>query len=190
MTITGNHASDRSDTVGGGGGIYNAKTASARLVNVTIAGNSAATTVDGVPLGGGIAGPGPFTLRNTVIADNSIENVVGTSNCGVGGSVSVAMTIIDEGGNLQFPGADCGRWVTSLRGPAPGTTWRSYFPSASVDPLRPLDPAGVFFPVPAGPAVDTGVAGCSATDQTGRSAPRDGNGDGVAVCDAGAVEAQ
>lgn len=38
------------------------------------------------------------------------------------------------------------------------------------------------------PAVDAGVGTCSSQDQRGSSRPRDGDGDGVAVCDLGAYE--
>jgi LPXTG-motif cell wall-anchored protein len=39
------------------------------------------------------------------------------------------------------------------------------------------------------PAIDTGIAGpCPATDQRGQARPQDGNGDGTAICDVGAVE--
>ena len=39
-----------------------------------------------------------------------------------------------------------------------------------------------------GLAVDTGIGSCASHDQLVRSRPRDGNGDGVAVCDLGAYE--
>jgi hypothetical protein len=192
VTITGNSALDATDTAaapGGGGGIYNATGATAKLTNVTIAGNVAAisnmNTIP-LPLGGGIAGPGTFTLRNTVIANN----VAGATASNCGGSKP--MNIIDEGGNLQFPGNDCGRLVT-ITLPRTGTShtfWAPFFPTAVFDPLLPLDAVRtIFLPAPNGPAVDSGVAGCGPTDQAGRPAPRDGNGDGVVACDSGAVEA-
>jgi hypothetical protein len=144
--------------------------------------------VNGFALGGGIAGPGTYTLRNTVIANNAI--VDGTpSNCGLGGGIGLPLNIIDQGGNLQYPGSDCGRWITWAT--KFGTTrqfWRPDFATASIDPLLPLDARGVFVPLPRGPAIDIGSSGCGPTDQTGRASPLDGNGDGFAVCDAGAVE--
>ncbi|HLD66414.1 MAG TPA: choice-of-anchor Q domain-containing protein [Pseudomonas sp.] len=42
--------------------------------------------------------------------------------------------------------------------------------------------------LPGSPAIDAGIGDCSAQDQRGVSRPRDGNGDGVAVCDLGAYE--
>ncbi len=190
VTITGNRALDPSDTVGGGGGIYNAGTATATLTNVTIAGNVTATNVNGIPLGGGIGGPGAYTLRNSVIANNTVAGSVATSNCGLGGGLGRAMNIVDAGGNLQYPGSDCGFPFTR-----PGkfgssiSFWWPYFATASMDPLMPLDARSVFVPLARGPAVDIGVSGCGPTDQVGRAAPADGNGDGIAACDAGAIEA-
>ncbi len=42
--------------------------------------------------------------------------------------------------------------------------------------------------LPGSPAVDAGIAKCTAHDQRGVRRPQDGNGDGVAVCDLGAYE--
>ena len=188
VTITGNRAtSSESPSTGGGGGIYNADKANARLTNVTIADNSSVVATNGVPIGGGIAGPGVYTLRNTVIANNTIAGTQTISNCGWG----TTLNIIDEGGNLQFPGNDCGRWVT-LTNPRSGTQhtfWWPFIPAAGSNPLLPLLPQRFVFP-PAPSAVDTGVAGCGPTDQAGRRAPADGDGNGVAVCDVGAIEHQ
>ena len=190
VTITGNRATySQLDGIGGGGGIYNAVGARAKLLNVTIAGNVSSPNENNIPLGGGIAGPGSYTLRNTVIANNTTEGSGAPSNCGL----RTPLSIVDEGGNLQFPGDDCGRW---FRRPGKfGSTlsfWWPYFPTAAIDPLLPLDARWVYAPVPSGPAVDigvTGITGCHPTDQAGQAAPRDGNGDGVAACDAGAIEA-
>jgi hypothetical protein len=65
-----------------------------------------------------------------------------------------------------------------------------YIATASMDPLRPFDAMrGVFVPLAMGPAIDIGVAGCGPSDAVGPGVPRDGHGDSVAMCDAGAVEA-
>ena len=42
--------------------------------------------------------------------------------------------------------------------------------------------------LPGSPALDAGVGSCVSKDQRGVSRPKDGNGDGVAVCDLGAYE--
>jgi hypothetical protein len=192
VTITGNRATySQLASVGGGGGIYNASGALARLSNVTIAGNVSWPDANGVPLGGGIAGPGAYVLRNTLLANNAVVWPDGSagppSNCGAG----TPLNITDEGGNLQYPGSDCGRWVTKTnRFGLTFTFWWPYFATASMDPLLPFDAErGIFVPLAMGPAIDAGVDGCGPTDQTGRTAPADGNGDGLAECDVGAIEA-
>ena len=101
------------------------------------------------------------------------------------------MNIVNAGGNLQYPGGDCGFWFTRMSKFGPGVTyWRTYFATAAMDPLLPFDAQrGVFVPLARGPAVDIGVPGCGPTDQVGRSAPADSSGYGIAACDAGAIEA-
>lgn len=192
VTITGNRATfTQAASVGGGGGIYNASSGIAKLTNVTIAGNVSWPDANGVPLGGGIAGPGAYLLRNTLLANNAVvwpDGAAGpASNCGAG----TPLNITDQGGNLQYPGSDCGRWFTKTnRFGATFTFWWPYFATASMDPLLPFDARrGIFVPLAMGPAIDAGVTGCGPTDQTGRTAPADGNGDGQAVCDVGAIEA-
>jgi hypothetical protein len=191
VTITGNRATfSGSRQVGGGGGIYNAGGAVAHLDGVTISENVSSRTDAndplgaGVPMGGGIAGPGTFYLRNTVISGNTLVDG-SSSNCGL----AVGMSFVDQGGNLQFPGNDCGRWVTfqSPRGGIAHTFWWPYFPTAGANPLSALDPQRWVYP-PAADAVDGGTTGCGPVDQIGHAAPVDGNGDGSAACDAGAIE--
>ena len=139
----------------GGGAIWNSGTLTA--TNSTLSGNSA-----GDLGGGGIlnwpSGADTPHLRNTIVANNSDGNCSGT--------------MIDEGGNLQYPGTDCGGSITSA------------------DPL--LDPAGLqdnggptktIALQPASPAIDTAVlATCPPTDQRGVSRPQG------AGCDVGAFE--
>jgi hypothetical protein len=63
-----------------------------------------------------------------------------------------------------------------------------------VDPqLGPLGdnggPTQTHMPLAGSPAIDTATSGgCPAADQRGIGRPADGNGDGVAACDVGAVE--
>lgn len=188
VTITGNRATySNLDSIGGGGGIYNAGQASAKLTNVTIAGNSSAPNGNNIPLGGGIAGPGLYTLRNTIIASNTVDPSGAPSNCGI----YPAMHIVDDGGNLQFPGVECGQWVTVGAGMFARTVWRPVFPGTVTDPLQPFNAQqGIYHPDPGGPAVDRGVSGCGPTDQAGRRAPGGVAGASLALCDAGAVESQ
>jgi K319L-like, PKD domain/PKD domain len=161
VTITGNHATSTTNfSVGGGGAIYNAPNAHAELTNVTIVGNNASVRA------GGIAGT-PVTLHNTLVADNTGPD----GNCQSSGSPVEA----DGGGDLQFPGTSCGATIaTASKSPVTG----------------PLD--GVYELPPGSEAIDRGVGtsapACPATDEFGATRPIDGNGDGVATCDVGAVE--
>jgi hypothetical protein len=159
VTITGNHATSTTDSsVGGGGGIYNAQSGEATLTNVTIANNDSSVR------GAGIAGPGKFTLKNTLIANNT----------GPVGNCEPSMNIVNDGGNLQYPGNSCGASI----GTAPGSPIGTFVGSD-----------GTYELLPGRGAVDTGTnTGCPSVDQTGASRPVDGNGDGVDTCDVGATE--
>ena len=166
VTITGNHANESNvPSLGGGGGIYNATTGTADLTNVTIADNDASVNA------GGLAGT-PMTLHNVLIVDNT------------GGNGNCDHAEIDDGGNLQFPAGACG------------------VPVATLKPIGQLTD-GVYR-LPAGSeAIDHGTFGgrgphtfkgehvptrCPAGDQIGTRRPLDGDGDGTALCDTGAIE--
>jgi hypothetical protein len=169
VTITGNHADESSvPSLGGGGGIYNAATATgeATLTNVTVADNHATVNA------GGLAGK-PMRLHNVLIVDNS------------GGAGNCDKAEVDWGGNLQYPAGLCG------------------VPVATLKPVGPLT-NGVYR-LPAGSeAIDHGTARggvvsvngirrryasrCPSGDQIGTLRPLDGDGDGVARCDTGAIE--
>jgi uncharacterized repeat protein (TIGR01451 family) len=149
LTVT-NATFSGNSTTGDGGGIRNAGVAT--VTNATFSGNSASG-------GGGIHNAaGTLTLRNTIVANSSS-----------GGNCSGAIT--DGGGNLQYPGMDCGATITSA------------------DPM--LDPAGLqdnggptltIALQPGSPAIDTAVPPCPPTDQRGVLRPQG------AGCDIGAFE--
>jgi hypothetical protein len=92
----------------------------------------------------------------------SFKNIIlsNTTNCNGAG-----LSIIDNGGNLQSS-ASCGSLPVG---------------NANVNPS--------FVPQPGSPAIDAGVgAGCPSNDFYGTARPKDGNSDGSAICDIGAVE--
>ncbi|MEM7139927.1 MAG: choice-of-anchor Q domain-containing protein [Actinomycetota bacterium] len=68
-------------------------------------------------------------------------------------------------------------------------------PLVGVDPLLgPLQdnggPTSTRAPLAGSPAIDAATGTCPATDQRGETRPRDGDGDGAATCDIGAVEVE
>lgn len=145
-----------------GGGIY-VSDASATIINSTIAGN----------FGGGThsesGGNSSIAITNTIIANNLS-----------GGDCSG--TIIDGGHNLA---SDDTCSLDPANGSLPNT-----------DPLLgpPQDNGGPTLThalLPGSPAIDAGDdSACPDTDQRGVPRPIDGNGDGWAICDIGAVEVE
>jgi hypothetical protein len=174
-----------------GGALFNRGTATLR--NSTFSANSATGS------GGAIANLGTLRLNNVTVADNQgFAGTGGISN--LDGPVELSNTILSgNGGNTGIPTTDCEGTVVSRGHNFAGTCVMSGdtstdvvspFPDAQ---LGPLDDLGGFAPVrvpePASPAVDAGGNdSCEAFDQPGRFRPQDGDGDGAATCDIGAVE--
>ncbi|WP_293394089.1 CSLREA domain-containing protein [Nevskia sp.] len=155
------------------GGRYEGPTASARLINVTIAGN---------PLYG-LVNRGRISIANSIIAGNGLaadpENGVDQrdQNC------------LNEGVGTQFSqtgllrGTDSGNCATTLLVLNSDSFVTLMFPLALNNwqtPTFALRPGSI--------AVDAAVGACPSTDQRRVSRPRDGNGDGIAACDLGAYE--
>ncbi len=161
-------ADNRADVTGGG--IANAA-GTLTVVNTTLSGNGADVS------GGGLSNSGSATLQNTIIA-----NSVAGGDCAIGGGASSItafhMLIENTGSNA------CN--LTNSNGNRIG-----------VDPnLGTLTGAPAYFPLNAGsPAIDAGdniaclTPPVNSQSQNGIARPADGNGDGAAVCDIGAVEA-
>ena len=160
----------------------------ATLTNSTISGNT----------GSGIVNGGSLTLTNVTVAENSGAGLA----AGAIGSVSLKNSIMG-----QNSAADCtaSPGITSLGHnlDSDGACELSGLGDISkVDPkLGPLADNGGVVPtvVPhththallaGSPAIDAGDnSGCPVTDQRSIQRPLDGNGDGTAVCDRGAFEA-
>lgn len=160
VTVSGNRATSTDPNLQnlaarGGGGVYNA--GAMNMINVTIAGNESQV------LGSGLGGSpsSTTTLRNTLIVNNG----GGGTNCTAG------LTIVNEGGSLEYPGNSCGSTV----------------PTTASDPLGPLDSATVTYALPAGSeAVDVGP-NCPPIDELGTPRPQPGP-TGQLLCDSGAIE--
>lgn len=151
-----------------GGGIEN--TGALKLYNVTIVNNQASTG------GSGIFNDSSAILANTILADN-IQPGRGTNNCAGSRAIS------SGGYNLTSDASPCNFSATThdvINIP-------QYFDVA--------DRQNGIYSLLSGPAVDGGYPGsgpailaCPSSDQLGALRPVDGNGDGVAHCDIGAVE--
>ncbi len=151
---------------------------SGSLTNVTVVSNVAGTdTSVEKSLGGGVSGA--FMLHNTLLAFNTDKSATSNAAPDCAGAVSA-------GGNLVRDRSNCG--LLALLGDQFGTA------ATPIDPLvggLSLASAGPPFLVlrPASPAIDAANNDtCPADDQRGNPRSVDGNFDGKAVCDIGAVE--
>ncbi|MET1080577.1 MAG: choice-of-anchor Q domain-containing protein [Pseudomonas sp.] len=146
-----------------GGGIPRAQ-----LINVSIVGNT----------GYGLNNFGKLSLRNSLIIGNHDEYEEEALNC----------NNIGPQASYQASGL--------LLGNGPGNCTAELYRENSqtfTQVLYPLadnnNPALPTHALRAGsPALDAGLGSCTQHDQRGASRPRDGDGDGVAVCDLGAYE--
>jgi CSLREA domain-containing protein len=134
------------------------------------------------------------TLRNVTIAENdgsiavraSTGTTVGIRNSIVYNPLATQECETNAGGVLASLGSTLDRDGTCATGAAGD--------QPSVDPLLgPLadngGPTDTHRLLPASPAIDAGDDGsCTLQDQRGVARPRDGDGDGSARCDLGAVE--
>jgi predicted outer membrane repeat protein len=162
-TASGNYAYEH------GGGIYSDD--SVTLTNSTVSGNTAYYR------GGGITSDN-LTLTNTIVADNAVVVDDGVGNCSVNNVSSLGYNLADDD--------SCGfTEPTDL-----------VVSDAMLGPLQdnggPTETHALLSGGPTtvgSPAIDAGDnANCPATDQRGEERPFDGDYNGTASCDIGAVE--
>ena len=181
VTITGNTSK------GSGGGIFLSNGFTADLLNVTITNNTADSDGDNVAEEGGgifIASGGILNIKNTIIANNT-DNSTGAGAI-IYPDCSNAGTFNSQGHNLI--GNNTGCPFTSQTGDNVGTSASPI--NANLASLG-NNGGGIqtILLLAGSPAIDAGDnTGCPATDERGFARPADGNGDGIAVCDIGAVE--
>ncbi|PAU65004.1 hypothetical protein BZL41_08130 [Pseudomonas sp. PIC25] len=137
------------------------------LVNVTIAENQ----------GYGLENFGKVLIRNSLIVDNRDEYGELSLNCrNAGGTYSYQA----RGLLLGIDGNNC---TADIQVPDAEVLTKVIYPLA--DNNSTLQTHALRR---GSPAVDTGVGSCTSHDQRGSRRPRDGDGDGVEVCDLGAYE--
>lgn len=167
------------------------------LKNVTIAYNIADSNHDGTGDGGGLAvdNGASISLENSLIANN-IDNGNESPDCvtqiATGGGVVTSwennlIGKIDGCDNFNTPDFNDGDLIGTIDEPIDPVLY-------ALTGTLPHHPLGVGSPaidsgsdLPPHPSV--GHAGCSPVDQLGTTRPVDGNGDGTAICDIGAIEA-
>jgi predicted outer membrane repeat protein len=168
-TFSGNHAGAFGGAIAG-----NSET----VANSTFTANDAFA-------GAAIYIDGTLALTNTTIAGNSGYGIfkIASGTTTVANSIltgntpsNCAGSVADAGGNLRWPNTDAS-CVGAYGDPRLG-------------PLRTNGgPTSTMAPGVGSAAIDAGLgSGCLPTDQRGFPRPLDGNGDGTAVCDAGAYE--
>ncbi|MEN1728229.1 MAG: choice-of-anchor Q domain-containing protein, partial [Pseudomonadota bacterium] len=161
---------------GTGGGLTFTGSGNVTLNHVTLVGTGGGSGWS-VPFGAAlhVYDDMQISVGNSVIADNYSTGPA--SDCAVGGNG----VLISLGGNALGQGNSC----TGLRGA--GTL---LIDDAMLAPLAAgADGLPVRLPAIDSPLVDAlPASGCLATDARGLSRPRDGDEDGLALCDIGAVE--
>jgi CSLREA domain-containing protein len=173
-TISGNTAS------GDGGGIAN-WIGTLILRNVTVAGNTASAA------GGSGNGGGLYNELGTITAENSL--IAGNADGSEGSLHPDCSGTLDSGGyNLVGSSLGC-----SLTGTLTGNVLDV---DAKLSPLASLGLTAAHGLLPGSPALDagnpaapgSGGGACLAADPRGLPRPRDGDADGAARCDIGALE--
>lgn len=171
----------------GGGGLFN-DGGMLTVADSTVSGNAASEGA-----GGGVLDVnGTITLIGTTVTDNAAPTGAGVFGFTTDGGDTVELGNSIVAGN---DGEDCGGSVVSLGGNVVGPSCPDGADDVVTDDPRlgPLadngGPTLTHLPSTGSPSLDVGVdERCTDTDQRGTARPLDGDGDGEALCDAGAVE--
>jgi len=188
----------RDNRSGEGVGLFIEYTSLVTMTNVTVSGNVASSNYAGIYA----AGPGTLlTLRNSTVADNRRVSAAGAGRGGLLVTSSAAATLYNSiiANNQDDECAAFGGTITSLGHNLSSDATcelNAAGDQPNTDPL--LMPLGDYGGAtlthalrPGSPAIDAGNnTNCPVTDQRGVARPYDGNNNGTATCDVGAVEAQ
>jgi hypothetical protein len=163
-TVSGNLGTEINGVISNGFSAYlpSGTQATMQLINVTVAGNG----------GLGLSNLGQLTVRNSLVAGNSLNGV--PANCANGGNYQARGLLL---------GSDQGNCTADVPVDDALTFTRFVYPIADNNGETQTHALRK-----GSPAVDAGVGSCTSTDQRGLSRPRDGDGDGIKVCDLGAYE--
>ncbi|WJN61268.1 CSLREA domain-containing protein [Pseudomonas sp. SO81] len=140
-----------------------------QLVNVTITRSSG---------GYGLLNSGSTLIRNSIIAGNMGETPGTYLECSNGGSFSYKAVGLLLGTGTSPSNCTADSLVDSAS--AISTVFYQLADNNGTTPTHALRRNS--------PAIDAGVGSCASVDQRGLRRPREGNGDGLAVCDLGAYE--
>lgn len=170
----------RSTISGNGDDGVSSGTSAVTIVNSTVSGNGEA----------GILGNGTINLNAVTVTGNAEGGLVGS------GTFTLVNTIValHAGGE----DGDCANAVASAQGSLDSDNSCGLNAASNRPNVNPLlgplasngGPTLTHLPQPGSPAIDGGSnPSCQAVDQRNVARPVDGNGDGAATCDIGAVEA-
>lgn len=174
-----------------GGGVLNSD-GQVTIHNSTFAGNEAFSEFGVFLFGGGIFNDGMLTIHNSTFSNNSAPFGGGLFN-NSNGTLHMSNTIIAGSSNDDC--YDPGTIATNVNNLVEdGTCAENASGLITADPLLGSlqdngGPTLTKVPQPGSPAIDAGAAAhCLPADQRGAIRPQDGDGDGEAICDIGAVE--
>ncbi len=173
---------------GQGGGVWVVGTSPTLMTNCTLSANVAGDA------GGGIYAGGPITIRSSTFVGNRAITTGGAAIYSDFPPVTLSASIV---GSTGFSDACAGTLPFASANDnidQDGSCGLAGVNDRVVDPqLGPLAENGgltaTHMPLAGSPAVDTATNSfCPGTDERGTGRPADGNGDGSAACDVGAVE--